>query len=153
MGRGGDKVPAFVFEIFDLIYLDGYSLTRTPLRSVRPRWNSCLPLRRSKGPCVTVITWKETANRFSNKPASTASKHCFQTSGIPLRVNAKPKLAEDEVHKTAGVRDRRVHTFEERLPRFWIAYPGSLRKRKTDLLRQGWYRLSVSNSVSSSRKT
>ena len=32
MGRGGDKVPAFVFEIFDLIYLDGYSLTRTPLR-------------------------------------------------------------------------------------------------------------------------
>jgi bifunctional non-homologous end joining protein LigD len=32
MGRGGDKVPAFVFEIFDLIYLDGYSLTKTPLR-------------------------------------------------------------------------------------------------------------------------
>ncbi|MEP6570282.1 MAG: non-homologous end-joining DNA ligase [Acidobacteriota bacterium] len=32
MGRGGDKVPAFVFEIFDLIYLDGYSLTQTPLR-------------------------------------------------------------------------------------------------------------------------
>lgn len=31
MGRGGDKVPAFVFEIFDLIYLDGYSLTQTPL--------------------------------------------------------------------------------------------------------------------------
>jgi bifunctional non-homologous end joining protein LigD len=33
MGRGGDRVPAFVFEIFDLIYLDGYSLTRTPLRA------------------------------------------------------------------------------------------------------------------------
>ena len=32
MGRGIDKIPAFVFEIFDLIYLDGYSLTRTPLR-------------------------------------------------------------------------------------------------------------------------
>ena len=32
MGRGGDKVPAFVFEIFDLIYLDGYSLTKTPLK-------------------------------------------------------------------------------------------------------------------------
>ena len=32
MGRGGDKVPAFVFEIFDLIYLDGFSLTQTPLR-------------------------------------------------------------------------------------------------------------------------
>lgn len=33
MGRGGTgKVPAFVFEIFDLVYLDGYSLTQTPLR-------------------------------------------------------------------------------------------------------------------------
>jgi bifunctional non-homologous end joining protein LigD len=33
MGRGGrGKVPAFVFEIFDLIYLDGYSLKQTPLR-------------------------------------------------------------------------------------------------------------------------
>src|SRR5258705_3741074 len=32
MCRGRDKVPAFVFEIFDLIYLDGYSLTQTPLR-------------------------------------------------------------------------------------------------------------------------
>jgi len=33
MGRGGNgKVPAFVFEIFDLLYLDGYSLTQTPLR-------------------------------------------------------------------------------------------------------------------------
>lgn len=32
MGRGGSgKVPAFVFQIFDLIYLDGYSLTRVPL--------------------------------------------------------------------------------------------------------------------------
>src|SRR6185503_12401721 len=26
------KKPAFMFEIFDLIYLDGYSLVRTPLR-------------------------------------------------------------------------------------------------------------------------
>ena len=37
MGRGGrgggsGKVPTFVFEIFDLIYLDGYSLVQTPLR-------------------------------------------------------------------------------------------------------------------------
>ena len=32
MGRGGrDRAPAFVFEIFDLIYLDGYSLKQTPL--------------------------------------------------------------------------------------------------------------------------
>jgi bifunctional non-homologous end joining protein LigD len=32
MGRGGrERVPAFVFEIFDLVYLDGYSLTEMPL--------------------------------------------------------------------------------------------------------------------------
>lgn len=31
-GDGSGKVPAFTFEIFDLIYLDGYSLVRTPLR-------------------------------------------------------------------------------------------------------------------------
>jgi bifunctional non-homologous end joining protein LigD len=32
MGRGGSaKVPAFVYQIFDLIYLDGYSLVRVPL--------------------------------------------------------------------------------------------------------------------------
>lgn len=32
MGRGGRERPtAFGFEIFDLIYLDGYSLTQTPL--------------------------------------------------------------------------------------------------------------------------
>src|ERR1044072_1686022 len=32
MGRGGSgKVPAFVFQIFDLIYLDGYNLVRVPL--------------------------------------------------------------------------------------------------------------------------
>ena len=38
MGRGGTgKVPAFVFEIFDLIYLDGYSLTQTPLRERKAR--------------------------------------------------------------------------------------------------------------------
>jgi bifunctional non-homologous end joining protein LigD len=33
MGRGGGaKAPSFVFEIFDLIYVNGYSLTQTPLR-------------------------------------------------------------------------------------------------------------------------
>ena len=34
MGKGGrtGKAPAFVFQIFDLIYLDGYSLVQTPLR-------------------------------------------------------------------------------------------------------------------------
>ena len=32
MGRGGkERAPTFVFEIFDLIYVDGYSLKQTPL--------------------------------------------------------------------------------------------------------------------------
>jgi len=31
MGRGG-RAPSFVFEIFDLVYLDGYLLTRAALR-------------------------------------------------------------------------------------------------------------------------
>jgi bifunctional non-homologous end joining protein LigD len=32
IGRGGSgKVPAFIYQIFDLIYLDGYNLTRVPL--------------------------------------------------------------------------------------------------------------------------
>ncbi|HEV7473934.1 MAG TPA: non-homologous end-joining DNA ligase [Pyrinomonadaceae bacterium] len=32
MGRGGDKAPVFVFEVFDLIHLDGYDLRRCTLR-------------------------------------------------------------------------------------------------------------------------
>jgi bifunctional non-homologous end joining protein LigD len=32
MGRGQDKVPAFVFEVFDLLHLDGFDLRRCPLR-------------------------------------------------------------------------------------------------------------------------
>ena len=32
MGRGRDKVPAFVFEVFDLLHLDGYDLRRCTLR-------------------------------------------------------------------------------------------------------------------------
>ena len=42
MGRGGDKAPAFVFEIFDLIYLEGYSLTQTPLRERKSLLESLL---------------------------------------------------------------------------------------------------------------
>ncbi|HEV7682582.1 MAG TPA: non-homologous end-joining DNA ligase [Pyrinomonadaceae bacterium] len=49
MGRGGDKVPAFVFEIFDLIYLDGYSLTRTPLRERKAALETLLADANSKG--------------------------------------------------------------------------------------------------------
>jgi bifunctional non-homologous end joining protein LigD len=49
MGQGGDKVPAFVFEIFDLIYLDGYSLTRTPLRERKAALERLLAALTSKG--------------------------------------------------------------------------------------------------------
>ncbi len=54
MGRGG-KAPAFVFEVFDLIYLEG--------RSENASWcsNSCWLQRSPKGRCVTAITLKETA--------------------------------------------------------------------------------------------
>ncbi|HEV7744411.1 MAG TPA: non-homologous end-joining DNA ligase [Pyrinomonadaceae bacterium] len=49
MGRGGDKVPAFVFEVFDLIYLDGYSLTMTPLRERKAALEGLLAAAKSKG--------------------------------------------------------------------------------------------------------
>jgi bifunctional non-homologous end joining protein LigD len=49
MGRGG-KAPAFVFEIFDLIYLDGYSLTQTPLRQRKQVLEQLLAATKSKGP-------------------------------------------------------------------------------------------------------
>ena len=49
MGRGG-KAPAFVFEIFDLVYLDGYSLTQTPLRDRKLALEQLLPSAKAKGP-------------------------------------------------------------------------------------------------------
>ena len=49
MGRGGDKAPAFVFEIFDLIYLDGYSLTKTPLRERKAALEKLLGSAKTKG--------------------------------------------------------------------------------------------------------
>jgi bifunctional non-homologous end joining protein LigD len=49
MGRGGDKVPAFVFEVFDLIYLDGYSLTQTPLRDRKAVLEQLLANQKVKG--------------------------------------------------------------------------------------------------------
>ena len=48
MGRGADKVPAFVFEIFDLIYLEGYSLTRSPLRERKSILEALLKSGKSK---------------------------------------------------------------------------------------------------------
>ena len=50
MGRGGSgKVPAFVFEIFDLIYLDGYSLVRSPLRERKALLAQLLSGTKAKG--------------------------------------------------------------------------------------------------------
>ena len=49
MGRGGDKVPAFVFEIFDLIYVDGFSLTQTPLRERKATLEKLLNSVKPKG--------------------------------------------------------------------------------------------------------
>lgn len=49
MGSGGDKGPAFVFEIFDLIFLDGYSLTETPLHERKAVLERLLTSAQSKG--------------------------------------------------------------------------------------------------------
>ena len=49
MGRVG-KAPAFVFEIFDLIYLEGYILTRTPLRERKLVLAQLLASAKPKGP-------------------------------------------------------------------------------------------------------
>jgi len=49
MGRGA-KAPAFVFQIFDLIYLEGYNLLRTPLRERKLALEQLLPSANTKGP-------------------------------------------------------------------------------------------------------
>jgi len=51
MGRGGKAgATAFVFEIFDLIYLDGYSLSQTPLRERKLVLEQLLASAKAKGP-------------------------------------------------------------------------------------------------------
>jgi bifunctional non-homologous end joining protein LigD len=47
MGRSG--TAAFVFEIFDLIYLEGYSLTQTPLRERKQTLEQLLVSAKAKG--------------------------------------------------------------------------------------------------------
>lgn len=49
MGSGG-KAPSFVFEIFDLIYLDGYNLSQTPLRERKQVLQQLLASAKAKGP-------------------------------------------------------------------------------------------------------
>ena len=50
MGGGGQEgAPAFVFEIFDLIYLDGYSLSQTPLRDRKQVLEKLLASAKAKG--------------------------------------------------------------------------------------------------------
>jgi bifunctional non-homologous end joining protein LigD len=52
MGHGGreGKSPGFIFQIFDLIYLDGFSLTRTPLRERKVVLGQLLASAKAKGP-------------------------------------------------------------------------------------------------------
>jgi bifunctional non-homologous end joining protein LigD len=51
MGRGGRERPtAFGFEIFDLIYLDGYSLTQTPLVERKALLEQLLASAKTKDP-------------------------------------------------------------------------------------------------------
>lgn len=48
MGRG-DKVPAFVFQVFDLLHLDGYDLRRCPLRQRKAQLENLLKLAKFRG--------------------------------------------------------------------------------------------------------
>ena len=47
---GGGSATAFVFEIFDLIYLEGYSLAQTPLRERKLALEQLLASAKTKGP-------------------------------------------------------------------------------------------------------
>jgi bifunctional non-homologous end joining protein LigD len=49
MGHGG-KAPAFLYQIFDLIYLDSFSLARTPLRERKAVLEKLLASAKAKGP-------------------------------------------------------------------------------------------------------
>jgi bifunctional non-homologous end joining protein LigD len=49
MGRGG-KAPSFVFQVFDLIYLEGYNLSQTPLRERKLVLEQLLASAKAKGP-------------------------------------------------------------------------------------------------------
>jgi bifunctional non-homologous end joining protein LigD len=53
MGRG-DKVPAFVFEVFDLLYLDGYDLRRCPLRERKAQLETLLKSAKLGGKNATI---------------------------------------------------------------------------------------------------
>ena len=52
MGKGGKggKAPAFIFQIFDLIYLDGFSLKQTPLRKRKAALEQLLAFAKTNGP-------------------------------------------------------------------------------------------------------
>ncbi len=47
---GGGKAPAFVYDIFDLIYLDGYNLRQTPLKERKQVLQQLLASAKAKGP-------------------------------------------------------------------------------------------------------
>jgi bifunctional non-homologous end joining protein LigD len=51
MGKNGSgKAPSFIFEIFDLVYQDGYSLMQTPLNVRKAQLEQLLASAKAKGP-------------------------------------------------------------------------------------------------------
>lgn len=54
MGRGRDKVPAFVFEVFDLLHLDGYDLRRCTLRDRKATLETLLKSVKPAGKNATI---------------------------------------------------------------------------------------------------
>ena len=76
---GKTVTSGFAYEVFDLIYLDGLSLTQTPLKHrkelLRNWWAR---IRTASFAIANTSTKAETSS--SNTPASTASKESFQSS-------------------------------------------------------------------------
>lgn len=74
LGRGGQGKPtAFGFEIFDLIYLDGYSLTQTPLRERKAVLEQLLAGSKANGPL-----------RFSDHVAGNGAQFFKEACGYGL---------------------------------------------------------------------
>src|SRR5258706_15639193 len=84
MCRGGDKVPAFVFEIFDLIYLDGYSLTQTPLRERKAVLEELLATAKIKG----ALRYSDHAE--GNGEAFFKQDSAYGIEGIASKLAASP---------------------------------------------------------------
>src|SRR5467141_1668585 len=76
---GKTTTTGFAYEVFDLIYLDGFSLTQTPLKH-RKELLKNLVGSNSHGSFAIANTSAETETSSSDTPASTALKASFQNS-------------------------------------------------------------------------